>query len=243
MKTILLLTLPLMFTTAAFASPLSEKAVAVKTRPAEDVKADEHRHPKELLDFSKVKPGDKVVDLFPGGGYFTRLFSSVVGPKGKVIAYVAKEVEAAPFKPVESAQKAVLGLKNAEVLVTPVLKIPVEKVDVVWTSQNYHDLKIKKIVDTDIAAFNKQVFAMLKSGGYFIVIDHVATAGATDADIEKLHRIDPAQVKKEVEAAGFVLEEESKVLAQNEDHKLNVFDPAIRGKTDQFAYRFVKPKK
>jgi predicted methyltransferase len=84
---------------------------------------------------------------------------------------------------------------------------------------------------------------MLKPGGHLIVVDHVAAAGASLADIEKLHRIDPKMALKEIEAAGFVLEDESKVLQQKDDHTLNVFDPAIRGKTDQFAYRFVKPKK
>jgi predicted methyltransferase len=171
------------------------------------------------------------------------LFSSVVGAKGKVFAFVPKEIEGAPFKPVEAAKQAVMGLNNAEVIISPLLKIPAEKVDVVWTSQNYHDLHIKKIINVDMAAFNKQVFEMLKPGGLYIVVDHVAASGATDADIEKLHRIDPAMVKKEIEAAGFVFQAESKVLAQTEDHKLNVFDPSIRGKTDQFAYRFVKPKK
>jgi Predicted methyltransferase len=244
MKNVLLFSLPFLFSSAVLAaSPTSEKAVSAKTRTADDLKADEFRHPKELLDFSKVKAGDKVVDFIPGRGYWTRLFSNVVGPKGKVIAYIPKEIEGAPFKPVETTKKAIDGLFNTEFLMTPLLKMNLEKVDVVWTSQNYHDLKVKKFIDTDIAAFNKQIFAMLKPGGYFIVVDHIANAGATDADIDKLHRIDPSLVKKEVEAAGFVLEEESKVLNQKDDHSLNVFDPAIRGKTDQFAYRFVKPKK
>lgn len=244
MKSVLLISVSLMLASPVMAAPsANEKAVSNKSRPADDVKADDHRHPKELLDFSQVKAGDKVLDMLPGRGYFTRLFAGVVGPKGKVLAYVPKELEGASFKPVEAAQAAVKGLKNAEVLVAPVAKIPGDKFDLVWTSQNYHDLHIKKLIDVDIAAFNKQVFDMLKPGGVYLVIDHVAVAGAGEADIEKLHRIDPAMVRKEVEAAGFVFQEESKVLAQNEDHKLNVFDPAIRGKTDQFAYRFVKPKK
>jgi predicted methyltransferase len=238
------LSLSLILASPVFAAPsASEIAVSNKSRPADDIKADERRHPKELLDFSKVKMGDKVVDVLPGRGYFTRLFAGVVGPKGRVVAFVPKELEGASFKPVEAAKDAVKGMKNAEVLVSPVAKIGAEKVDVVWTSQNYHDLKIKKLIDVDMAALNKQVFNMLKPGGFYVVIDHVAAAGAGEADIEQLHRIDPALVKKEIEAAGFVFQEESKVLAQNEDHKLNVFDPAIRGKTDQFAYRFVKPKK
>jgi predicted methyltransferase len=224
---------------------LARSAIAVEhvARPAEDIKADERRHPRELLVFSKVKSGDIVVDLFPGKGYFTRLFSDLVGPKGHVIAYVPKELENMKFKPVDAGKTAVAGLKNAELKVTPLMTPPAENVDVIWTSQNYHDLHIKKFVDADIAAYNKLLFNMLKPGGYFIVVDHVAAPAATLAEIENLHRIDPKQARKEIEAAGFVFEDESKILAQPEDHKLNVFDPAIRGKTDQFAYRFVKPKK
>lgn len=172
------------------------------------------------------------------------MFISLVGPKGKVIAYTPKEVENSPFKIVEAAQKAVENAKNAEAKVTPYLDAPAKNVDVVWTSQNYHDLHIKSFIDADATAYNRVVFKMLKPGGHYIIIDHVAPAGSDAAAMDKLHRIDPALVKKEVEAAGFVLEEESKVLENSkDDHTLNVFDPAIRGKTDQFAYRFVKPKK
>ena len=114
--------------TAFAASSLSEVAVANASRPADDKKADANRHPRELLDFSKAKADDTVVDLMPGRGYFTRLFASVVGPKGHVIAYVPKEFENAPFKPVDAAKKAAEGLKNVEVKVTPLLTAPAENV-------------------------------------------------------------------------------------------------------------------
>lgn len=220
-----------------------DSAIASKSRSEEDKKSDVNRHPKALLEFSKVKPGDTVVDFFPGKGYWTGLFATLVGPKGKVIAHVPKEVEGAFFKPVESGKKAVEGKKNTELKVIPMTEAPGKNVDVVWTVQNYHDMHIPKFMQVDVAAYNKLVFNMLKPGGYYIIVDHIANSGAGMAEIEKLHRIDPAQVRKEVEAAGFVFEEESKTLNQKDDHTLNVFDPAIRGKTDQFAYRFVKPKK
>jgi predicted methyltransferase len=227
---------------AATANP-NDLAISNSSRSADDKKADANRHPKELLDFSKVKPGERVVDMMPGKGYFTKLFASVVGEKGHVTAFVPKEFENAPFKPVEAAKDAIKDLKNASVSVTPILDAPDANVDLVWTSQNYHDLHIKKFITVDMIAFNKMVFKMLKPGGRYIVIDHVAPSGAAESDIEKLHRIDPAVVRKEVEAAGFVFEEEGKALNRDEKHTLNVFDPAIRGKTDQFMYRFVKPKK
>lgn len=221
----------------------ADAALSSASRSADDKKADSDRHPKELLEFSKVKAGDRVVDMMPGKGYFTKLFAIMVGDKGHVTAFVPKEFENAPFKPVDAAKQAIQGLKNASVAVTPILDAPDANVDLAWTSQNYHDLRIKKYISVDMLAFNKMVFKMLKPGGSYVVIDHVASAGASEADVERLHRIDPAIVKKEVEAAGFVLADEGKVLRRDETHVLNVFDPAIRGKTDQFMYRFVKPKK
>ena len=245
MKSIFCILLLIASFSSAFAvvkSPI-EAAIANPSRPADDRNADERRHPRELLQFSQIKAGDTVVDVLPGKGYFTRLFISLVGPQGHVIAYVPKEIENAPFKPVDYAKKAVEGAKNAEAKVTPLPEAPAENVDVIWTSQNYHDLHIKSFIKADVAAYNKVLFKMLKPGGHLIIVDHVAPAGSGEAEIEKLHRIDPKMVRQEVEAAGFVFEAESKTLQRNEDHKLNVFDPAIRGKTDQFAFRFVKPKK
>jgi predicted methyltransferase len=220
-----------------------DEAIANPTRPEEDKKADENRHPKELLEFSQAKAGHTVVDVFPGQGYFVRLFSSLVGPKGKVIAYVPKEGAGFSFKPVESAKSAIAGLKNAQVKITPLMTAPVKSADVIWLSAIYHDLHNPGFIKSDIAAYNKLMFKMLKPGGYLIVIDHVGNAGISEEDAVRLHRIDPKIVRSELEAAGFVFEAESKALSRPENHSLNVFDASIRGKTDQFAYRFVKPKK
>ena len=220
--------------TATSQSPF-EAAIAVSTRPADDVKSDETRHPKELLEFSQAKVGHTVVDVFPGQGYFVRLFASVVGPKGKVIAYVPKEGAGFSFKPVESAKSAVAGLKNAQVKITPLMTAPVKSADVIWLSAIYHDLHNPGFIKADIAAYNKLMFKMLKPGGYLIVIDHVGNAGISQEDAVRLHRIDAKIVRSELEAAGFVFEAESKALSRPENHSLNVFDASIRGKTDQFA--------
>ncbi|WP_413560413.1 class I SAM-dependent methyltransferase [Bdellovibrio sp. HCB209] len=218
-------------------------AISNPQRPATDKEVDAHRHPAEILKFSQVKSGDTVVEFLPGRGYYTRLFSSVVGPKGKVILATPKELEGNKFKIVETAQELPKGLDNVTSLVIPVLEQPAASADVFFTSQNYHDLRIKEFIYTDIAAFNKMVFKMLKPGGRYIVIDHVAKEGSTLEEDAKLHRIDPKMVRKELEEAGFKFDGESTVLKSNEDHTLNVFDPKIKGKTDQFVYRFVKPKK
>lgn len=241
MNLIKLLFLLSLFTACSTTTTSIDEAINSNIRTVDEKNIDNTRHPKELLEFSKVEASDTVVDFLPGKGYFTKLFSILVGPKGKVIANVPKEIEAAPFKPVESIMTATKDLKNVEVVVLPLSEKIASNVDVIWTSQNYHDLHIKKFIDTDVAAYNKLLFQMIKPGGYLIVIDHVAAPGAPLSEIERLHRIDPLQVKKELAAAGFIFDQESRVLARDEDHSTNVFDPAIRGKTDQFVYRFKRP--
>jgi predicted methyltransferase len=133
---------------------------------------------------------------------------------------------------------------NVELLTGPIDKpgLPA-KLDAVFIRQNYHDLHDKFMGPADVAAFNKNVFAALKPGGVYVVLDHAAVAGSGLAGTEGLHRIDEATVKAEVLAAGFKLDGESKILANPEDdHTKFVFHPSVRGKTDQFLLRFRKPK-
>ena len=113
--------------------------------------------------------------------------------------------------------------------------------DMVWTSENYHDLH--NIPDVDVGAVDKTIFNALKPGGVFIVLDHTAEKGSGFRDTSTLHRIDPEAVKKEVVAAGFKFEGQSEILRNpNDPHTAPVFDPTIRGKTDQFILKFRKPK-
>ena len=114
--------------------------------------------------------------------------------------------------------------------------------DAVFIRQNYHDLYDKFMGPADVPAFNKAVFAALKPGGVYVVLDHAAIAGSGVAATDTLHRIDAARVKADVLAAGFKLDAESTILASNtDDHTKNVFDPSVRGHTDQFLIRFKKP--
>ena len=95
----------------------------------------------------------------------------------------------------------------------------------------------------DVPAFNKAVFAALRPGGVYVILDHAAKPGSGVANTEDLHRIDPARVKSDVLAAGFKLDAESAIFAdKSDDHTKVVFDPSVRGHTDQFLYRFKKPK-
>jgi predicted methyltransferase len=219
-------------------------AVADTSREA-DRDADARRHIAEVVAFSGVKPGDKVVDLIPGGGYFTKVFSKIVGPKGHVFMIWPNEYakEAQP-DPVKNEALATSGYPNTSVILQPGAAFATpEPVDLVFTAQNYHDYPDKFMGKIDPMIFNRAVYKALKPGGVFLVIDHTAEAGSGLRDTDTLHRIDPAIVKSQVVAAGFVFEGESKVLRNPaDDLKKLVFDKSIRGHTDQFIFKFRKPK-
>jgi predicted methyltransferase len=223
-------------------------AVADANRPDSDKQRDASRKPAETLAFTGVKPGDQVAELLPGGGYFTRIFSKVVGPSGHVYALVpAPSLNAPADAPDFAARvKAIAAdpnYSNVSVVVEPFsqLKAPVP-VDLVWTSQNYHDMH--NFPGADVAVFNQMVFDALKPGGIYLILDHAAEPGSGTRDTATLHRIDAETVKKEVLAAGFVLVGGSDLLREPGDaHTVKVFDPSVRGKTDQFILKFRKPKK
>jgi predicted methyltransferase len=132
---------------------------------------------------------------------------------------------------------------NVTVLVQPIASLSLPKgVDMIWTSQNYHDLHDPFMGSPDMAAINKAIYDALKPGGIYIVLDHAAAAGTGVSKTNDLHRIDPAAVKAEVTAAGFQFVGESDVLSNPaDDHSLKIFDPKIKGKTDKFIYKFRKP--
>lgn len=224
--------------------PYVQAAVADPAR-GQDTSNDARRKITDVMVFSNVKPGQKVLELIPGSGYFTRVFSSIVGAQGHVYALWPNEYIKEDADEVGAFEKLAADphYANVSVLKQPAAQLSVtEPVDIVFTAQNYHDYPDKFMGKVDPVAFDKQVFAALKPGGLFIVIDHVAPAGSGMTDTDTLHRIDPAIVKKQVESAGFVFAGESNVLRNpNDPHTVKVFDKSIRGHTDQFIYRFRKP--
>jgi len=222
-------------------SPAITKALADPAR-ADQAGDDARRHAAEVIAFSGAKPGSTVVDIIPGAAYWTRIFTGVVGPTGHVWAVwpAAAAGYAAKGKPALEAR----GLANVSAVLDPAILTVDKPVDLVWTVQNYHDVPNKGGGEVAVNAFNAAVFKALKPGGIYVVIDHAAAAGSGLRDTETLHRIDPAIVKKQVLAAGFEWVGVSTVLANpKDDHTLKVFDPAIRGTTDQFVYKFRKPLK
>ena len=220
-------------------------AVADPTRPEGDRNRDEARKPIESLQFSGVKPGDAVADFNAGAGYFTRLFSNVVGSRGHVYAIEPVEIQQYTAKSTAELRGYAANHRNITVSVETALeslRVP-RKLDLFWISQNYHDLHNKYFGPMDIAAFNKAVFDALKPGGWYVVLDHTAAPGAPADVTETLHRIDPATVRHEVQAAGFVFDSESKILANPADPlTTKVFDKSIQGRTDQFILKFRRPK-
>ncbi len=228
-----------------FSQEALDSALADPGRTAHRQAADARRKPGELIAFAGVKPGDKVLDLIPGDAYWTRIFSKIVGPEGKVYAVWPQS-----YARVAAGNVATLRQLSADqyygnivtdVQPTTTLTAP-EPLDVVWTSQNYHDYPDEFMGKGDPSILNEAVFKLLKPGGTYMIIDHSAEAGSGMRDTERLHRIDPAIVRKQVEEAGFRYAGESKALVNGADPlDIPVFDKAIRGRTSQFAYKFVKP--
>jgi predicted methyltransferase len=201
----------------------------------------------ELIRFARVDAGSTVIDVYPGDGDWTRLFSDVVGPEGRVFSFVPTEI--ADLKPDQVSRMQTLakepGRENVEAVSADLVAMPqaTQPADVLWLHLFYHDLHTALIQKKGATAadFNRAVHERLKPGGCYVIVDHAAAAGAGTGDAQSLHRIDPASVREEVVAAGFVLDAESTILANKDDqHAIKVFDPSIKGKTDRFAYRFVK---
>jgi predicted methyltransferase len=225
-------------------------ALSNPSRPSADRLRDPARKPDVCLALAGIKPGDRIADVYPGGGYYSRLFSIVVGPQGRVYAIVP-EVLAARTPLLPAYTRSQFGdprYRNVEVLVTPLdaLQVP-EALDIVWMGQVYHDMPNVEMGPANIAAMNRSIYRALKPGGIYVVTDHAAAPGSGFLDLDpdmskRIHRIDPAIVRQQVLAAGFVLEADQAFLANPADpHTASVFDASIQGHTDQFFLVFRKP--
>jgi predicted methyltransferase len=223
-------------------------AIASPDRPKADLEQDARRKPAEILGFLGVGPGMRVADMFSAGGYYTELLARTVGVKGQVIAY-----NNPPYA--KFAEKGIAAryegdrLPNVRQVTADIEKLDLApaSLDAAMFIMSYHDLYWRPTdgswPPTDPALLLQKLYAALKPGAVVLVEDHVANAGGdTSGTVDKLHRIDPAVVKRDFEKAGFVFDAESKVLAHpDDDHTKLVFDETIRGKTDQFVFRFRKP--
>ena len=214
-------------------------AIADPLRPASEVERDPLRKPAEMLAFARIDGGERIADIRPEEGYFSRLFARAVGPEGRVYAFVPNQTAAR-----ENAFGDTLATDYPNVRrITGALEdltFP-EPLDVVFMGQEYHDFVIDRF-GVDVARMNAAVFAALKPGGLYVILDHQAATGAGTTVVGTLHRIEGSALRAQVEAAGFIFDGETDVVRNPaDDHSLSVFDPAIRGRSDQFVYRFRKP--
>jgi predicted methyltransferase len=232
-KIALIVLLTISIGAAMTASSQTPQAVAPTVDPAWKVP--------EVIAFIGLKKGDRVADIV--GGRLTASLAQAVGPSGKV--YAVETAEVVKAHPEILGMMKALATQSPNVVVSddPVASALPSGLDAVFIRQNYHDLYDKFMGPADVPAFNKAVFAALKPGGVYVVLDHAAVASSGIGATDTLHRIDPVRVKADVLAAGFKLDAESSILAnKSDDHTKNVFDPSVRGHTDQFLYRFKKPK-
>jgi predicted methyltransferase len=235
-------------TDTATADESISAALANPGRPAADREQDATRRPAEILAFLGAAPGMRVLDAFSAGGYYTELLAAIVGADGEVIAYNNPPYAKFAAKGI-AARYADDRLPNVRQVTAEVdeLALPPRSLDAALFVMSYHDLYWRPAdgswARTDPMQMLRKLHAAMKVGGVVVVQDHVAAPGGDVAEVvDRLHRIDPAIVKRDFKAAGFALEAESDALAHpDDDHTLGVFDPKIRGRTDQFVMKFRRP--
>ncbi|MBC7978411.1 MAG: class I SAM-dependent methyltransferase [Myxococcales bacterium] len=222
-------------------------AIAEEDRSDKDRILDAGRKPGEMLAFFKIAPGQRVGELFAATGYTTDLLARVVGTSGKVYAQNTTDVlDRFARKPM--TERLARPVMQNTVMIERAAESPfpadVKDLGAVLCVLNYHDFVWQKV---DRAKLNAAVFAALKSGGVYGIVDHSAAVGKGIADVQTLHRIDEEVVKAEIVAAGFKLDGESDVLRNPTDPRdWNTSPKAAdelkkRGTSDRFMIRFVKP--
>ncbi|WP_291200455.1 class I SAM-dependent methyltransferase [Hyphomonas sp.] len=215
-------------------------------RPDADILSDHLRKPAEVLALFSPQPGDTILEIEAGGGYYTELLSRITGPAGKVYMQNPAGFDAflgdAVKKRLEGRLTNVTYLKSN----FDAFAVPDASIDVATWFQGPHEIWYTPEGATEALGNPdksfKDIARALKSGGQFVVIDHVAPAGSPPTTGGDTHRIDPAHILAMADAAGLILETESALLHNPADDGLtNVFDPAIRGRTNQAILIFRKP--
>jgi predicted methyltransferase len=218
-----------------------KRAVESPARPADQRARDADRKPAETLMLAGIGEGARVVELAAFGHYWTHMLVEAVGSSGHV--YMVDMPWTDRFGG-EAARAFDAAHDNATYTQAHYnqMQLPTN-VDAVLLIQFYHDLKRNDAGETvDTADMNRKIFAALKPGGTYLVIDHKAEAGSGWRDATTLHRIDPATIKSEVTAAGFELVQESPLLANPaDDVKQSMRAAGLRGHTDQAVLVFRKP--
>ena len=233
----------------AAAEPADVAAAMAAERPEADLALDESRDPAAVHAFLGLETGDDALDVVAGTGYYTEIMARAVGPEGRVVSHNPPTVISEyNLRPVLDARYGADRLPNVEErnFAFADTQLGRNRFDFVLMHLVYHDLytETPAMPHTDPGTFLAYLFEAVKPGGIVGIVDHVGIANSDPREeAMRAHRIDPAEIVVMMENAGFELEEESDMFRNPaDDHQANVFDPAIRGRTDRMVYRFRKPE-
>jgi predicted methyltransferase len=222
------------------------EAINKPGRLAADLERDGRSHPEVILPLLQLQPGDRVADIWAGGGYYSELIASIVGREGEVLLVNNLAYEQFAGKALAERQSGRdIGSVTLHTREAENLELGQNSLDAALIIMSYHDLYHVdepngwRPIDAD--NFLDQIHAALKPGGRFLVVDHYAAPGTGKSSAQDLHRIDVAFAKKDISAHGFKLVAQSDALRNpDDDYSIMVFDPQVRGKTDRFVLVFEK---
>ncbi|HWL63560.1 MAG TPA: hypothetical protein VNQ32_12225 [Steroidobacteraceae bacterium] len=213
-----------------------KKAVELPSRPAYATIHDAYRKPAELLQFSNIRPGHTVVELSSYGNYWSVMLSEIVGPKGQLHMY--DPLFAAPLADEGQAFAAAHPNTKFQNLDFNNIEFP-KGIDLVWCYACFHEVLGTGV---NIDPFFAKMYKAMKPGARFLVVFYTARDGMENRDVGTLHRIDVATVRGTIQAAGFQLQEDNRLLQNTQDdRKSQVFTEAEGDLADRMIYRFVKP--
>ena len=222
-------------------------ALANPARSDADRERDARDHPQELLTLAAFEPGMTVADIFGGGGYYSEIIAGIVGPAGKVLLINNPPYDGFAKKGL-ATRLAGNRLPNVkyEVLPPNAMNLGKDSLDGALIVMSYHDLYVDDPGDgwpaIDAGQFIDQIVTGLKPGGELLIVDHQARPGAGKDDAKKLHRIEESFAIADFKAHGLDFVGSIPVLrSTGDDHSINVFDKAIRGKTDRYVHLYRKP--
>jgi len=217
---------------AATSAPNYRDILTSPNRPEAEKALDAVRKPHEVMVFYEVKNGAKVADIFASRGYYTAILSQLVGSNGLVYS-----ANPAPRQELHDRVKQP-NMANVRIIDGPFDKLALPQdasLDFVLLHLDYHEIA------ADVrGAMNKRIFAALKRGGSYGVVDHSAKEGAGDSEAKTLHRMDKLLVIKEATSVGFRLDKEGKMLSRADDTR-DFSVVKIRDRSDRFVLKFVKP--
>ena len=225
-----------------------EAVLANPARSSADRERDARDKPAEVLALARFKRGDTVADILAGGGYYSEILSGIVGPGGKVLLVNNPGYDNFGKKGL-AERLADNRLPNVTHVAGPsdALGLADASLDGAVIVMSYHDLywvdEKEGWPKVDAGQFLDQVVRAMKPGAVLLVVDHSAKQGTGSSDAQTMHRIDEQFAIADFRKHGLEWEAAIPVLRnKDDDRSKNVFDPAIRGKTDRFVHLYRKPE-